>query len=77
MKRDIWIKRDKYGACIKASFRFIEHAYYHQVGTTKQITQLFMHDDTSDRLFHACWKEAVRDGNVRCSIALKIGRAHV
>ena len=72
MKRDIWIKRDKYGACIKASFRFIEHAYYHQVGTTKQITQLLMHDDTSDRLFQACWKEAAHDAAIDLSRPLTV-----
>ena len=64
MERTIFIKRDTYGASITASFELIKGGHAHQVSNTKQIVQLLMHDDTSVRLFEACWKEALSDGSI-------------
>ena len=64
MERTIFIKRDTYGASITASFKLIKDGHAHQVSNTEQIVQLLMHDDTSVRLFEACWKEALSDGSI-------------
>jgi hypothetical protein len=64
MERTVYILRSSYGTCIKASFEPIGNSVPYLVGTTRELVALLMHEDTSARLFNACWKKAIAEWSI-------------
>jgi hypothetical protein len=68
MKRKVYVQRDQYGACVKASFtKFDGSTGVAWAATMRQLAGICMHGDTTMRLFNSCWRDAVRDGAVDLS----------